>query len=231
MSAAVTEPAPARLDVAALIKAASAEDHRATEGRGFITRLMSGELDLAEYSRYLAQFAHVYEALESRPDDEIDDKIDGDAGSVFDPRLRRLARIESDLAALGASDWRSRWAMLPATSDYARHLRGLVESPDPLDRTARYLAHHYARYLGDLSGGQAIAVLIARHYGANPEQLTFYDFSALGSVVHAKREYKERMNALELDPAAVDALTAEVLRAFRFNGAIFDQLDAERRAP
>ena len=48
-------------------------------------------------------------------------------------------------------------------------------------------------------------------------------------MVVAKREYKERMNALELDPVAVDALTTEVLRAFRFNGAIFDQLDAERR--
>ena len=221
MSAAVTEPAPARLDVAALIRAASAEDHRATEGRGFITRLMGGELDLVEYARYLAQFAHVYEALESRPDDD-------DADSVFDPRLRRMARIESDLAALGAPDWRARWPLLPATADYARHLRALVDSPDPLDRTVRYLAHHYARYLGDLSGGQAIAMLVSRHYGATPAQLSFYDFSELGSVVHAKRQYKERMNALELDPTAVEALTAEVLRAFRFNGAIFDELDGPR---
>ena len=227
MSAATTEPAPARLDVAAVIKAASADDHRATEGRGFITRLMSGELELADYTRYLAQFAHVYEALESRPDEP------GDAErgpSVFDQRLRRLASIDADLGALDAADWRSRWAMLPATADYARHLRELINSPHPLDRTARYLAHHYSRYLGDLSGGQAIAMLVARHYGATPEQLSFYDFSELGSVVHAKREYKERMNALELDRAAVDALTAEVLRAFRFNGAIFDELDAEGRA-
>ncbi|MDP9027147.1 MAG: biliverdin-producing heme oxygenase [Actinomycetota bacterium] len=224
MSAAVTgpapAPAPARLDVAALIRAASAEDHRATESRGFITQLMSGERDLAEYARYLAQFAHVYEALESRPDD-LDDPE-----SVFDPRLRRLTRIDSDLVALGAADWRTRWATLPATADYARHLRALLASSDPLDNTARYLAHHYARYLGDLSGGQAIAVLLARHYDASPTQLSFYDFSELGSVVHAKREYKERMNALEFDPASVDALTAEVLAAFRFNGAIFDQLDA-----
>ena len=225
MSASITEPAPARLDVAALIKAASAEDHRATEGRGFITRLMSGELDLAEYTRYLAQFAHVYEALESPSDDELE------AGpTVFDPRLRRLARIESDLNAFHASDWRTRWAALPATADYTRHLRGLIESTDPLDHTARYLAHHYARYLGDLSGGQAIAALVARHYGATRAQLSFYDFSELGSVVQAKRDYKERMNALEFDTVAVEALTAEVLLAFRFNGAIFDELDADRCA-
>ena len=205
------------LDVAALIRAASADDHRATESRGFITRLMGGELSLGDYTRYLAQFAWVYEALESRADP---------GPAVFDPRLRRLARIESDLEALGAADWRERFPALPATAAYAQHLRALVESEDVLDNTVRYLAHHYARYLGDLSGGQAIAALVARHYGATREQLTFYDFSELGSVVGAKREYRDRMNALALDSAAVDALTAEVRVAFAGNGAIFDELDA-----
>ncbi len=205
-----------KVDVAALIRTASADDHRATESRGFITRLMGGELSLDDYTHYLAQFGWVYEALESR----------ADVGpEVFDPRLRRVASIESDLRALGAPDWRERFPALPATAAYARHLRSLVDSSDELDRTVRYLAHHYARYLGDLSGGQAIAALVARHYGATPEQLTFYDFSELGSVVHAKREYKERMNALPLDSAAVDALTAEVRVAFAHNGAIFDELN------
>jgi len=227
MSPAVTEPARiARRDVAALIKAASADDHRATESRGFITKLMAGELGIGEYTRYLGQYAHVYEALESRA--HATDLPASDT-EVFDPRLCRLTRIESDLTALGAADWRSHWAMLPATADYVAHLRQLIISPDPLNHTARYLAHHYARYLGDLSGGQAIAVLMARHYAASPEQLSFYDFSDLGSPVHAKRQYKERMNALELDPASVDALTTEVLLAFRFNAAIFDELDPERR--
>jgi len=141
-----------------------------------------------------------------------------------------MARIESDLDALGAPDWRDRHPALPATAAYAHHLRGLVDSPDDLDRTVRYLAHHYARYLGDLSGGQAIAALVARHYGATPEQLSFYDFSDLGSVVDAKRAYRERINDLSLDPAAVDALTAEVRVAFAHNGAIFDELNREHRA-
>ncbi|MES1212254.1 MAG: biliverdin-producing heme oxygenase [Leifsonia sp.] len=205
-----------RLDVAALIRAASADDHRATESRSFVSRLMGGELSLDDYTRYLAQLGWVYEALESRADDGLD---------VFDPRLRRLARIESDLDALGAPDWRERHSALPATEAYALHLRSLVGSPDRIDNTVRYLAHHYARYLGDLSGGQAIAALVARHYRATPEQLTFYDFSELGSVVNAKREYRERMNELALGTVAVDALTAEVRVAFAHNGAIFDELN------
>jgi len=46
--------APAEtLDAAALIRAASADDHRATESRGFITRLMGGELGAADWMNAL----------------------------------------------------------------------------------------------------------------------------------------------------------------------------------
>ena len=201
------------LDVAALVRAASADDHRAAETRGFITALMGGALSLAEYTRYLAQFAWVYEALEeraSRPGDP----------DVFDPALARMAAIEADLAALGASDWREVHAPLPETAHYAAHLRAIA------DDDVRYLAHHYTRYLGDLSGGQAIARLVARHYGATPDQLAFYRFDLAGDgVVRYKRGYRDAMNALALSPVEVDVLIAEVRESFRLNSAIFEALE------
>jgi heme oxygenase (biliverdin-producing, ferredoxin) len=200
------------LDVAALVKAASADDHRAAETRGFITALMGGTLSLDEYTRYLAQLAWVYEALEergSRPHDP----------AVFDPALARLAAIDADLAALGASDWRRVHAPLPETAHYAAHLRAIA------DDDVRYLAHHYTRYLGDLSGGQAIARLVARHYGATPDQLAFYRFDLAGDgIVRYKREYRDAMNALALSPVEVDVLIAEVRESFRLNSAIFEAL-------
>lgn len=207
-AAAATEP----LDVAALVRAATADDHRNAETRGFITRLMGGELSLDDYTRYLAQFAWVYEALEER------DSREGD-GEVFDPKLARLAAIESDLAALGAADWRETHPALPATAAYASHLRAVS------DDDVRFLAHHYTRYLGDLSGGQAIAALVGRHYGATPEQLGFYDFD-LGAEgpVRYKRRYREAMNALALQPGQVDVLIEEAKASFRLNGAIFEAL-------
>ena len=206
--ATATEP----LDVAALVRAASADDHRAAETRGFITALMGGELSLDEYTRYLAQLAWVYDALEergSRPGDP----------AVFDPALARMAAIDADLAALGAADWREAHPPLPATADYAAHLRVIA------DDDVRYLAHHYTRYLGDLSGGQAIAALVARHYGATPEQLGFYRFEvADDGVVRYKRGYREAMNALALSPDEVDVLVAEVRTSFRMNSAVFEAL-------
>ena len=205
-----TEP----LDVAALVKAATADDHRNAETRGFITRLMGGELSLTDYTRYLAQYAWVYEALEARTGREGDPE-------VFDPKLARFAAIESDLAALGASDWRETHAPLPETSAYVAHLHALI------DDDVRYLAHHYTRYLGDLSGGQAIAALVARHYGATPDQLSFYRFD-LGEdgPVRYKRRYRDAMNALALDLTQVDALIDEARASFRLNGAIFEALGA-----
>ena len=113
---ATTEP----LDVAGLVRAASADDHRAAESRSFITALMGGELSLDEYTRYLAQLAWVYEALEERG------SHDGDP-AVFDPALARMAAIEADLAALGAPDWRDRHAPLPETAAYSELVREICE--------------------------------------------------------------------------------------------------------
>ena len=202
------------VDVAALVRAASADDHRAAETRGFITALMGGELSLAEYTRYLAQLAWVYEALEergARPGDP----------AVFDPALARFGAIEADLRALDAAEWRAEHPPLPATAEYAAHLRAITADGDDV----RYLAHHYTRYLGDLSGGQAIASLVARHYGATPEQLGFYRFE-LGEdgVVRYKRGYRQAMNDLALSPHEVDVLIAEVRASFRLNSAVFEAL-------
>jgi heme oxygenase (biliverdin-producing, ferredoxin) len=215
---AATGPAPAAIpDVAAVLRQASAEDHRTTESRPFITRLTDGSLSLDAYARYLGQLRWIYEALESRRS--------GDQ-AVFDARLHRGSAIESDLAALGVEDPAASHPPLPATARYAAHLAALAGSPDRLDSTVRYLAHHYTRYLGDLSGGQAVAALIARHYGAGEHQLAFARFPDLGPVVDAKRRYRQQLNSLPLDETDVCELVHEVRRAFAFNGAIFDELAA-----
>lgn len=199
-------------DVAAIVREHTMRAHREAESRPFIVALMKGELDLAAYTRYLAQLAWVYEALESR-------SPASDDPAIIDERLDRFASMESDLAALGAADWRTRYPASPATAAYANHLRAIDSADLP-----RYLAHHYTRYLGDLSGGQAIARLVARHYDAAPEQLSFFRFEAIDDNVHYKRAYRDNLNALAFTPEQVDAFVAEASAAFDYNSAIFDAL-------
>lgn len=206
--------APAVVDFADHVRESSLEAHRAAEQSPFIVALMRGELSLADYTRYLAQFAHVYEALEER-------MPRADDPAIIDPRLSRLAAIESDLLELSVADWRAEHPALSATAAYAAHIRSIGE-----DDTAAYLAHHYTRYLGDLSGGQAISRLVARHYAVAPGQLGFYRFEGIDEIVPFKRAYRDGLNGLGLDPHTADRFVAEVNAAYRFNTAIFDELAA-----
>lgn len=202
--------APATLSE--LLRSATATQHEHAETRQFISELMGGSLSLAEYVDYVAQLAHVYEALEARDTSRDPDPLN-------DSRLTRLAAIESDLTALGATDWRVTHPALPATAAYVARLQELTEG-----HYAAYLAHHYTRYLGDLSGGQAIGAMIARHYGATPDQLAFYRFEEIEKPVIYKREYREALDALELSDAERAAAIAEARAAFDFNAAVFDEL-------
>jgi len=205
--------------LAARLREATAPEHRDTETRGFITRLMGGELDLAAYTAYLAQYAYVYAALEARA------PLAADPDFLTDPGLIRLPSIESDLGHLGAPNWRETHPALPATASYVAHLVSI----DPAD-LPRYVAHHYTRYLGDLSGGQAIAALVARHYDATPDQLAFYRFETIDSPVRYKRAYREGLDALPFNEEQAQVLFAEAKRAFVFNGAIFEALGAATHA-
>lgn len=208
----------APFDLAAYIRASSSSQHSSTENRSFISELMGGALSLTAYTEYLAQYGWIYEALEAvvaRVDVSTVPGLD----ALFDPALVRMQSIENDLVALGAADWRKTHPALDATKAYIEHLQALTEADG-----VRVLAHHYTRYLGDLSGGQAIAKLVARHYSATPEQLSFYDFATIDSVVLYKRSYRENMNALTLNDAQIEALVAEVDASFSFNGALFDAL-------
>ncbi len=206
--------------LAARLRDATAIEHKDTETRSFITQLMGGELDIAAYVRYLAQYAYVYRALEARTPQA------GDPEFLNDPALPRYSAIVSDLENLGASNWESEHPPLPATRAYVDHLEAIADSD-----VARYLAHHYTRYLGDLSGGQAIAKLVARHYGATEEQLAFYRFDLIDSPVRFKRTYREGIDALAWTDEQQAALIAEAKGAFGFNAAIFEALGEDAPAP
>ncbi len=202
----------APMGIAATLREATTPEHRDTETRSFVTELMSGELDIDAYVRYLAQYAYVYRALESRTPNADDPTF------LNDPALPRFDAIVSDLEHLGAADWETSHPALPATQAYVDRV---LEVADDLPR---YVAHHYTRYLGDLSGGQAIAKRVRDHYGATDDQLAFYRFDVRPGPF--KVEYREGLDALDLDDAGMDALISEAKLAFRLNADLFEALGA-----
>jgi heme oxygenase len=214
---AAVETAPEQAEAAppfsAVLREATREEHTAAETRGFITRLMGGELEESDYWRLLAQYLPVYEALEQSIAAAAE--VDPLAASFHDPRLARVSAIRRDVAARFGQDAEID-APLPITESYARRIR---EASVP-----QLLAHHYLRYLGDLSGGQAIGALVARHYRVPREQLAMWDFSEIDKPKRVKDEYRARLDEIT-DPAVREEFLAETKRGYELAGELFAALD------
>jgi len=72
--------------------------------------------------------------------------------------------------------------------------------------------------------------LVARHYGASAEQLSFYRFEGIDNVVRFKNEYRAALDAVELSQAQHDAVIVEAQLAFVKNQDVFGDLDLSSAA-
>ncbi len=138
--------------------------------------------------------------------------------AVYDPALERLPAIAADLR-----HWADN-APPDIDSSAADEYRSRLESV----RGGALLAHHYTRYLGDLSGGRVIRRALNHVYNLGGIGLAFYDFP-----IHAKRykdSYRARLDDLTLHTEEVEQVVNEVKLAFRLNQALFDELAANLAA-
>lgn len=210
-------PAPS---LAGAMRHGSAAEHEAAEGSPFMTALLDGRIAPSGYGAYLARLRAVYAALETAVAAHAGDPL---VDAVRDPALERLARLEADLAV-----WLPAWTPetpldSPATAAYVRRLEGATWG-------GALVAHHYTRYLGDLSGGQAIGRILARTYGLESrggDGVAFYAFPEVPRVKPYKDAYRARLDALGLTPGEVERVVEEVRVAFRLNQALFAELSAD----
>jgi heme oxygenase (biliverdin-producing, ferredoxin) len=190
-------------------------EHADAESEGFVERLLAGDLDVDAYADLAVQQHAIYTALE-----EAGDRMRDDARGralVFD-ELTRVPAIERDLEHLYGPGWRETGRVLPATERYVDRLRAVCGD------VACYAAHAYTRYLGDLSGGQVVKRMLERHYGLDGAGLEFYTFDAIEKPKPFKDTYRERLDALGLDPVEADAAVGEAQEAFRLNRSMFVEL-------
>ncbi|PJE94694.1 biliverdin-producing heme oxygenase [Streptomyces carminius] len=211
-----------------LIRTASQERHTEAETSAFVGDLLGGRLGLEAYRRYTEQLWFVYRALEDGAGRLADDPV---AGPFLRPGLARTEALERDLAHLhgGRAGWRGALAPLPATAAYAgRITRVLREWP------GGYVAHHYTRYLGDLSGGQVIRGTAEKTWGfaRGGDGVRFYTFEEIANPAAFKREYRARLDAIPVGEAEKRRITEECRHAFALNTAVFRELGEEfpRRA-
>lgn len=204
-----------------VIRTASHEQHVEAETSSFMSDLLGGRLGVDAYARYTEQLWFVYEALESGADRLAADPV---AGPFIQPELYRLGALERDLEHLRGADWRARVTALPATQAYADRVRECAA-----EWPAGYIAHHYTRYLGDLSGGQIIRDKAEKTWGfeRKGDGVRFYVFEEITNPAAFKRGYRELLDAVRADDLEKQRIVAECKKAFALNTAVFHALGEE----
>lgn len=208
----------ATVPLAARLREATHALHVQVERSGLMARLLRGELPRPGYVLMLRQLQALYETMEDGLRQHRDDPglLPLDLAPLF-----RAAALADDLDVLHGPGW----AALPldgATQDYVARLRELADT-----WPAGLAAHAYVRYLGDLSGGQAVRRIVARQHGLGDGPGTcFYDFGPAEAVAMRAGALRAALDRIAPDEATASALVDEAVAAFAAHGRMFDALAA-----
>ncbi|WP_181034211.1 heme oxygenase (biliverdin-producing) [Arthrobacter sp. GMC3] len=207
------------------LKSHTAAAHMAAEDSAFVADLMGGKLDAAALASLLAQTLVIYRAMEDALALHADD---AQLGGFIDPKLARVSALEADLAFHYGADWDEqladgRIAIVPATTAYAQKLAEV--GPTSIEFL---LAHHYVRYMGDLSGGLIISRMVQRHYEIAEAGLNFYVFDEIPKPKPYKDAYRDRLDSTNFTREQKDAILGFAAESFELNRAVFVDLAAER---
>ncbi|WCO68252.1 biliverdin-producing heme oxygenase [Iamia majanohamensis] len=191
---------------AARLREGTRGDHGSAETSATMRALVTGRIDRAGLAWVLAQHLPVYRALEEVADDLAADPV---VAPFLVEGLARTAVLEADLARLRGPEGTP--AAGPAALGYAARIEATRGWP------AGFVAHHYTRYLGDLSGGQHIGRALAR---AHPElELGFYTFVGIDPV-EVKDAYRAALDAAPWDDDEQAAVLAEVRVAYELSARL-----------
>ncbi|MET0354252.1 MULTISPECIES: heme oxygenase (biliverdin-producing) [Plantibacter] len=196
--------------------------HSSSEGADFMSDLMTGKGSKEDYIALVAQHFFIYEALEAAADRMRADAV---AAPFISDKLTRLPAIVQDLEFLMGPDWREQITPLPTTARYVARINE-VGAVWP----GGFVAHHYTRYLGDLSGGQIIRTLMQRQFGFDTNGVGFYLFGDIAKPREFKDTYREQLDAVPWDDEEQARVIDEVMVAYRFNTDLFRDLATAKAA-
>src|SRR5690606_3767755 len=180
--------------------------HNDTESATFMADLMSGKGTRDDYVALVAQHYFMYEALERG---ERRFAAHPEASQIITARLTRLPHVEADLEYLVGPNWRSEISPTPATQRYVARIEGL-------DWAGGFIAHHYTRYLGDLSGGQHIYKVIQRRFDLGTDGVRFYLFDDIADPAEFKNQYRAALDGFAWGEADAERIIHEVIAAYEF---------------
>ncbi|WP_271217295.1 heme oxygenase (biliverdin-producing) [Streptosporangium carneum] len=205
-----------------VLRNATWSNHESAEDEGYLKVLMEGRLSREAYGEMVAQHYFAYVALDTVSETLAEDPV---AGPFVFPALYREPALVRDLETIYGAEWRSRIE----PSEPTRRLVARIEQTAAWP--GGYVAHHYTRYMGDLSGGQFIRMELQKIYGYQRDGgVDFYLFDEIGSLPRFKNEYRARLDALAADEAEKQRIIEETRLAYRLNTEVLADLGRVVRA-
>ena len=150
----------------------------------------------------------------------IRESTDNLVSMVSYPELERVNALERDLRYYYGPMWRDKQIPSEACNTYCYRINEIAEKDPYL-----LIAHHYTRYIGDLSGGQILKGIASKALD-NPvgEGLHFYDFPEIEDAKAWKDGYRLCLDNMDLNEQQKNAIITEANYAFRLNMYIFDEI-------
>ena len=198
------------------LKEGTKESHSAAENTKFVASFLRGVVDYEEYRKLLTNFYYVYDTMEQRIRETEDPMVQ----AVRSESLERKEGIERDLEYYYGADWKEKQIPSDACNKYCHRINEIAEESPYL-----LVAHHYTRYIGDLSGGKILKEITARVLKPPAGKgLDFYEFPSIPDAKLFKQNYRAVLDNLGTDSSQENALITEANYAFRLNMYMFDEI-------
>ena len=204
--------------LAAALRQRTSALHIEAERSGFVADMLRGAVDRRSYALFLRNLLPAYRALERGLQAHAKAPV---LQYLVRPELFRSDALEMDLKALAGEDWDTGLPTLPTAVNYSDRITFAAGEDGSL-----LIGHAYARYLGDLSGGQILKRLLAQNLDLDGDALRFYEFPAIADVAAYKLDYRK---AIDRAGAALDdfsGIVSEGALAFGLNIALSQDVKA-----
>jgi len=209
-------------DFSKQLKEGTKKSHTMAENTSFVASFLRGVVDESKYRQLVANFYFIYHALETEVENNKDNPFVGPM------RLNGLSRHDAlikDCEYFYGDDWREKIYPTEQTQRYVNRIHEVAkENPELL------IAHHYTRYMGDLSGGQILKGIAQKALGLKEDGLAFYEFPEISDKKGFKESYRKVLDTMI--PATqknVDGIIVEANYAFRLNMYMFEEIQGDAR--
>ena len=198
------------------LKEGTKESHSAAENTKFVASFLRGVVNYEEYRKLLTNFYYVYDTMEQRIRETEDPMVQ----AIKSEDLERKEAIERDLEYYYGPEWKEKQIPSEACNTYCHRINEIAEKDPYL-----LIAHHYTRYIGDLSGGKILKEIAARVLKPPAGKgLDFYEFPSIPNAKEFKNNYRAVLDSLECDEQQINALITEANYAFRLNMYMFEEI-------